>query len=213
MIGFLAGRVIAIAEDRFVLDVQGVGYVIEASGRTLARLEIGSPAEMWIETRVAQDAIRLFGFSGDDERAWFEQLQTIPGVGPRAALGVLDVLTPAALLDAVALEDKAAIARANGVGPKLAARIAQELKGKAPPRGYFGHFAPRTAETPARENASPAASPGAIARADAVSALVNLGWPSPDAQRAVVNALRAGGEDEMDLGALVKRALQELAAP
>lgn len=212
MIGFLAGRVIAIAEDRFVLNVGGVGYVVEASGRTLARLETGGMAEMWIETRVSQDAIRLFGFPGDDERAWFEQLQTIPGVGPRAALGVLDALTPAALMDAVALEDKAAIARANGVGPKLAARIAQELKGKAPPMGYLGHFAPGGPGSGAKDGNAPAASPDSIVRAEAVSALVNLGWPAPDAQRAVATALRSAGKDDMDVGALVKRALQELAA-
>ncbi len=213
MIGFLSGRVVAIAGDRLVLDVQGVGYVIEASGRTLARLETGAKAEMWIETRVAQDSIRLFGFPTDDERAWFEQLQTIPGVGPRAALSVLDVLTPAALMDAVALEDKAAIARANGVGPKLAARIAQELKGKAPPKGYFGHFAPIAPIAGAKDSGASVANPAAIMRADAVSALVNLGYAGPDAQRAVAAAIRMAGEDDVNVGALVKRALQELAAP
>lgn len=207
MIGWLRGEVAALAESHLLLNVNGVGYVLEAGGRTLARLSVGAAVSLWVETKVTQDSIRLFGFLSDEERAWFERLQTIPGVGPRAALSVLDVLAPDALLEAVALEDKAAVARAHGVGPKLALRIVQELKGKAPPKGYFGTFEP----APLRNPASNAQDAPEADRMAGVSALVNLGYPAADARAAIAAALRAEGAGAA-LDVLIRRALQELAS-
>ena len=118
--------------------------------RTLARLTVGANARLYIETHVREDAIRLFGFTGEEERAWFAHLQTIPGVGAKVALGILDAMPPEVLVDAIALQDKAAFARANGVGPKLAARLAQELAAKQGPKGFIslGNGAPLVACTP-----------------------------------------------------------------
>lgn len=179
MIGSLNGVVAAVGEDSALIEVGGVGYLVQASSRTLSRLEVGAPVRVMIETHVREDAIRLFAFTSEDERGWFAHLQTIPGVGAKVALAILDVLSPEQLIDAIALQDKAAISRANGVGQKLAARIVQELAGKAGPKGSLiaaSAFAPR---------ATPAV---AGARAEAVSALVNLGIDSTSAARAVATA-------------------------
>lgn len=207
MIGALKGKIAALGEDVLLMDVQGVHYVVEAGSRTLGRLQLAQETLLWVDTKVSQDAIRLFGFLSDEERAWFERLQTIPGVGPRAALSVLDVLAPAALMDAVSLEDKASVARAHGVGQKLALRIVQELKGKAPPRGFLGGFAPSSPS----DSPTPSSDPFAAHRKDALSALVNLGYPALDAQRAIARILRDATAD-LDLSTLVRRALKDLTA-
>ena len=137
---------------------------------------------LYIETHVREDAIRLFGFASEEERAWFAHLQTIPGVGAKVALGILDAMPPDVLVDAIAVQDKAAFARANGVGPKLAARLAQELAAKQGPKGFLSRAAARAA----RER--PGAAGGA--RAEAVSALVNLGIDPSSASRAVAAAAK-----------------------
>lgn len=203
MIGSLSGIVAAVGEDTALIEVGGVGYVVQAGGRTLARLQQGGPARLYIETHVREDAIKLYGFAGEEERAWFAHLQTIPGVGAKVALGILDIMPPDTLADAIALQDKAAFARANGVGPKLAARLATELTGKGGPKGFIGlaSAAPRASGTAAQIVNG--------ARAEAVSALVNLGIDQSSAARAVASAAK-----QLDADApapeLIRAALKEV---
>lgn len=203
MIGSLSGIVAAVGEDTALIEVGGVGYVVQAGGRTLARLQVGGPARVYVETHVREDAIKLFGFASEEERAWFAHLQTIPGVGAKVALGILDAMPPEALADAIALQDKAAFARANGVGPKLAARLAQELAAKQGPKGFISGGASGIAPRPA--NGAPVNG----ARAEAVSALVNLGIDQSSAARAVASAAK---QFEADAPApeLIRAALKEV---
>lgn len=198
MIGSLQGVVGAVGEDTALIEVGGVGYLVLATGRTLARLSVGAPARLSIETHVREDAIRLFGFSSEEERAWFAHLQSIPGVGAKVALAILDVLTVQELADAIALQDKASVSRANGVGAKLAARIVQELAGKAGPKG-FNSLGPRLAVANAPSGA----------RAEAVSALVNLGIDQSSAARAVASAAKQFS-DETLAPELIRAALKEV---
>lgn len=202
MIGSLKGRIDAIGEDSAILDVGGVGYLVQAGGRTLGRLAAGEEAKLYVETQVREDAIRLFGFLSEEERAWFVHLQSIPGVGAKVALAILDVLAPPELQDAIALQDKASVARANGVGPKLAARIVQELAGKAPPKGFYtvASFEQRAPSAPAVTGA---------ARNEAVSALVNLGIDQAGAARAVAAAAKSLGADP-PAPELIRAALKEV---
>jgi holliday junction DNA helicase RuvA len=202
MIGLLKGVVAAIGEDSALIEVGGVGYVVQAGGRTLARMVIGETSIMHIETHVREDAIKLFGFLSEEERAWFVHLQTVPSVGAKVAVNIIDALTPQDLMDAVALGDKASVSRANGVGPKLAARIVQELAGKAPARGFMASdFAPVG-------KAAASAATGAP-RSDAVSALVNLGIDQTTASRAVAAAMKTFDEDPAT-PELIRVALREV---
>jgi len=203
MIGSLNGVVAAVGEETALIDVNGVGYVVAAGGRTLARLSVGANVRLYIETHVREDAIRLFGFAAEEERAWFAHLQTIPGVGAKVALGILDAMPPEALVDAIALQDKAAFARANGVGPKLAARLATELAAKQGPKGFvsLSAIAPRA-------NGGAAASAGG-SRAEAVSALVNLGIDQSSAARAVASAAKQFDADA-PAPELIRAALKEV---
>ncbi|HEY0291775.1 MAG TPA: Holliday junction branch migration protein RuvA, partial [Hansschlegelia sp.] len=133
MIGKLTGVVDSVGADWVILDVGGVGYVVSCSSRTLSRLpKAGDTARLSIETHVREDRIQLFGFMADLEREWFRLLNTVQGVGTKVALAILSTLEASDLATAIALQDKVAIARAPGVGPKVAARIAAELKDKAP---------------------------------------------------------------------------------
>src|SRR5213082_4001628 len=133
MIGKLKGIIDSYGEDFIVLDVNGVGYLVHCSARTLQELPgTGQPATLSIETHVREDQIRLFGFLSDIEREWFRLLQTVQGVGAKVALSVLGTLPPSDLANAIALRDKTAVARTPGVGPKVAERIVTELKDKAP---------------------------------------------------------------------------------
>lgn len=202
MIGRLRGLVDELGEDEAILDVSGVGYVVRCGSRTLARLPpVGEAAALHVETQWAeQTGITLYGFLTREERAAFVTLKTIQGVGPKAALAVLDVLSPAELDAAVAREDRASVARANGVGPKLALRIITELKGKPLTSGNVVafHAAARPAE-PARPTAA----------GEAVAALMGLQVAEPAARRAVEHAAGRLG-DEAEAGALIKAALQEL---
>jgi holliday junction DNA helicase RuvA len=202
MIGSLRGLVAAIGEDSALIEVGGVGYLVQAGARTLGRLSIGAEARLQIETHVREDAIRLFGFDSEEERAWFAHLQTIPGVGAKVALGILDAMPPDALIDAIAVQDKAAFTRANGVGPKLAARLATELAAKQGPKGFVSLAAARGA----RGGGAPS---GGGARAEAVSALVNLGIDQGSASRAVAAAAK---QFEADAPApeLIRAALKEV---
>lgn len=206
MIGMLRGTVIVIGTDEAIIDVNGVGYLVKCSGRTLSTLSVGAEAVLHIETHVREQAITLFGFADEETRAWFVKLQSVQKVGPKAALAVLDVLSPAEILSAASLEDKTAFSRANGVGPSLAARIVMELSGKPPPagRGFTPMFADAGGDVRVIDSTEMSA------QKDAVSALVNLGIDHSQALRAVASALQA--DAELDLNALVKAALKELSS-
>lgn len=204
MIGKLTGLIDSCGEDFVILDVNGVGYVVQCSTRTLQSLpKIGEAASLAIETQVREDAIRLFGFTSDAERDWFRLLQSVQGVGARVALAILGVLAPAELASALAMQDKAMVSRAPGVGPKLAARIVAELKDKAP---AFASIDPAVARLASADEARSAPKPVQ----DAISALVNLGYGRPQAAAAVGASLKALGE-AAETGALIRRGLKELA--
>lgn len=207
IIGRLKGEVAAVGADTVLIDVGGVGYVAIAGARLLSRLTPGEAAELHIETRVSENSIQLFAFESDEARAWFARLQDVPGVGGKAALALLDVLTPAELMDAIALGDAGAIARAKGIGKKLAERIAGELAGKPAPMGRFASFGVR--DVPGIAARADGGAAGG-ARGEAVSALTNLGYGLSEASRAVAAAAKTGGEGE-DVSALIKAALKELA--
>ncbi len=205
MIGLLNGTVAAVGEDAAMIETSGgVGYVIQAGARTLGRMSVGATVRVFVETHVREDAIRLFGFSSEEERAWFAHLQTIPGVGAKVALGILDAMPPELLVDAIALQDKAAFARANGVGPKLAGRLAQELAAKQGPKGFIG-LSGASGSTPR----APAAANSNGARAEAVSALVNLGIDQSSAARAVAAASKQFDADA-PAPELIRAALKEV---
>ena len=208
MIGRLKGEVISVAEDTAIIDVNGVGYEIYAASRVLAGLVPGEETVLSIETLVREDLIRLFGFPSEHERSAFRLLQSVQGVGAKHALGILQVLTPSEIYDAVAAEDVTSMARAHGVGKKLAQRIVTELQSKV------GALAGATGEVftlAARRKATSApADPLRAARADAVSALSHLGYDGIEARRAVARA--AETLDSPGVEMLIKAALKELAA-
>ena len=204
MIGKLKGVVDSYGEDHVILDVHGVGYVVQCSARTLTALPpVGEAAVLSIETQVREDAIRLFGFRTDNEREWFRLLQTVQGVGSKVALAILSSLEPGAIATAIGTQDKAMVARAPGVGPKLAARIVAELKDKAP---AFGTVDPALVKLSGAVEDRTAPKPVA----DAVSALVNLGYPQAQASAAVAAALRVAGDDA-EAPQLIRLGLREMA--
>jgi Holliday junction DNA helicase RuvA len=204
MIGKLKGVIDSYGEDHVILDVHGVGYVVQCSAKTLTALpQAGEAAVLSIETQVREDAIRLFGFRTDAEREWFRLLQTVQGVGSKVALGILSVLDPGGLATAIGTQDKAMISRAPGVGPKLAARIAAELKDKAP---AFGAVDPLVVTLSGQVEENKAPKPVA----DAVSALVNLGYAQAQASAAVAAALRIAGEGA-EAPQLIRLGLKEMA--
>jgi holliday junction DNA helicase RuvA len=205
VIGRLRGTVAAVGDGQALIDVGGVGYLVHAGARTLARLVVGEAVEAHVETQVSETAFRLFAFLSGEERAWFARLQDAPGVGAKVALAILDALAPGPLMDAIALGDVAAITRAHGVGKKLAERIVTEFRGKPPPMGLFAQLSPSALGPSVGE-----ASSTARARTDAASALVNLGYAHADAARAVADAVRELGEDAAD-AALIRTALKKLA--
>lgn len=205
MIGKLKGIVDSYGEDFVILDVQGVGYVCHCSARTLQGLgRPGEAAVLAIETFVREDQIRLFGFANDGEKEWFRLLMTVQGVGAKVALAVLSVLRPNELASAIALKDVTAIARANGVGKRLAERIAAELKDKAP---GFADVDPTVVQLTG--DVADRKAPKPIA--DAVSALVNLGYGQIPAAAAVAAAAKAAGEGA-STEKLIRLGLKELAA-
>jgi Holliday junction DNA helicase RuvA len=203
MIGKLKGTVEAVGEAHVIIDVAGVGYEVQASARTLRALNLGQEVSLAIETHVREDAIRLFGFTSEVERAWFRTLQTIQGVGSKVALGVLGTLGPQDLATAIALQNWAAVEQSPGVGKKLAQRIVAELKDKAPALTVAGLATPMS-----NKGAGPA--PGGEAAAEAISALTNLGYQPAQASQAVAVAITELG-DAVDTAKLIRRGLKELA--
>ncbi|MFA5955746.1 Holliday junction branch migration protein RuvA [Hyphomicrobium sp.] len=206
MIGKLKGKVDAIGESHLVIDVNGVGYEVQASTRTLRNLKPGDDVALTIDTHVREDAIRLFGFQSEFERSWFRTLQTIQGVGAKVALSVLGVMAPQDLANAVAFGNAAAVEEAPGVGKKLALRIVAELKDKAVGLSLSGHNIP-AGGTLARAATVP---PSSLAFAEALSALTNLGYNPAQANAAVSVAAQELGE-AADTPGLIKRSLKELA--
>jgi holliday junction DNA helicase RuvA len=201
VIGKLTGLVDSSGDDWVILDVGGVGYLVFCSGRTLGLLPPpGGGATLWIETHVREDHIQLFGFADPAEHDWFKLLNGVQGVGAKMALSVLTVLPPHDLVRAIAAQDKASISRAHGVGPKLAGRIASELKDKT---GGMA-LGPVAA-------ANGAGAPGGRVSEDAVSALVNLGYRRAEAFAAVAKASGDLGT-AASVESLIKAGLKELAS-
>ena len=200
MIAKLTGRVDSVGADWAVVDVGGVGYLVFCPALTLGRMKVGGPVSVHVETVVRDDAILLFGFSQIAERDWFRLLTTVQGVGVKAALAILSVLPPDALVTAIAAGDKAALTRAAGVGGKLAARVLSELKDKV------GSIA----LGPGAAGGIGVAVPGdGGVTADAVSGLVNLGYSPSDALRAVTQAAGRLGR-EATVEALIRAGLSEI---
>jgi Holliday junction DNA helicase RuvA len=203
MIGKLKGVIDSYGEDFVIIDVHGVGYQVHCSARTLQELpRTGEAATLSIETHVREDQIRLFGFQGDIEREWFRLLQTVQGVGAKVALNVLGTLKPSDLASAIATRDKAMVARTPGVGPKVAERIVTELKDKAP---AYAHIDPALVQLSGALEEKRAPRPVA----DAVSALVNLGYGQPQAAAAIAAAARNAGEGA-EVKTLIRLGLREL---
>lgn len=211
MIGKLRGKVDAVGESHLILDVNGVGYEVQASARTLRNLKHGEEVSLTIDTHVREDAIRLYGFSSEVERNWFRTLQNVQGVGAKVALAVLGVLSTQDLANAVALGNWAAVEQAPGVGKKLAQRIVAELKDKAPALSMAG----LNVKGPAG-NVDAGAAPAVhvmsegLAAAEAISALTNLGYNPGQASQAVAVAMQELGV-EADTAKLIRRGLKELA--
>src|SRR5579864_4072779 len=194
MIAMLAGVVDQTSADSLILDVNGVGYLIFASSRSLAKAPArGQPLRLLIETHVREDHIHLYGFADEAEREWFRLLTTVQGVGAKIALALLSAVAPEQLATAIAAQDRIALTEAEGVGPKLAQRIVNELKDKVGALSL---------------GASAVVPKGAAS--EAVSALVNLGYPRGDAYGAVSQAARALGANA-SLDALIRSGLKELA--
>jgi Holliday junction DNA helicase RuvA len=203
MIGRLKGIVDEYGDDHVILDVGGVGYHVACSAKTLAVLpSVGEAAVLHTEMLVSENSIRLVGFSTENERGWFRLLDNVQGVGTKVSLALLSTLTTAELTNAIALGDKAMVGRANGVGPKLAQRIVTELKDKVP------KFTGDDTELAAVSSALDAPRP--TAAAEAVSALVNLGYGQSQAGAAVSAAMRDAGEDAAT-ETLIRLGLKELA--
>lgn len=197
MIGKLTGTVDSIEGNHLVIDVQGVGYVVAASARSLQNIHVGEATSLLIETHVREDAINLYGFIDQAERDWFRLLTTVQGVGAKVALALLGILPPERLAQAIVAQDKAALTQAEGVGPKLALRLVTELKDKVSafaPLSAFSHKAP--AATTSLSN-------------DAVSALLNLGYRRMEAFAAVAKAAQALGNNAK-IDDLLRASLAEL---
>lgn len=215
MIAKLRGKVDTIGDDFCIVDVNGVGYLVFASAKSLGKLKIGAEASLLIETVVREDSISLFGFADAWEKEWFTTLTKVQGVGAKVCLAILSVLAPMQLAQAVSAQDKNSFTRASGVGPKLAARIVTELKDKivTVPVSEFAKEI-NMDMTPNEQTANyedvlvaQAGDPTKIE--DAISALVNLGYQRLEAYKAVNQA--ALNAPDADMSELIKLALKEFA--
>ncbi len=204
MIALLRGLLDSASEDSAIIDVNGVGYLVFASARTLRALPpVGQDVRLHIETQVREDHIHLFAFHEENERDWFRLLLTVQGVGAKVALSILSALTPDKLANAIAAQDRTTLSQAQGVGPKLAGRLASELKDKVSAIAMPGN-ALKTKMATGQPQA------GGI-NEDAVSALVNLGYKRADAFGAVARAAQRLGESG-NVEALIRAGLKELSA-
>ena len=202
MIAKLKGLVDSIGEDFCVLDVNGVGYLVFCSGRTLGNLpSMGEAATLMIETHVREDHIHLFGFASELEKDWFNLIQTVQGVGAKVALAIFSVVAIDELSNSIAAQDKTVVGRAKGVGPKLATRIITELKDKV------AKFAAVTSPATVKDGTPPATDNTAIQ--DAVSALVNLGYRQTEAYMVVAGVARSF-DGEASVSDLIRLGLKEL---
>lgn len=217
MFAKLSGMIDDITLTHVIMDVQGVGYLVACSARTRGRLERGTPARLLIETQVREDAINLYGFIDAEEQAWFRLLTGVQGVGPRVGLALLSACSPADLTLALASQDKAILTRADGVGPKLATRIVTELKDKVPDYMAVSGALPGTGSvkgTVAVKSRDDGVGSGAERStatgidADAISALVNLGYGRAEAFSAVARVRASHAPDTV--GDMIKHALNEL---
>ena len=200
MIAKLKGVVDTVDADSAIIDVGGVGYLVSASARTLRELAAGDEVTVLVETIVREDAIALYGFLETAERNWFRILTTVQGVGARVALSILSTLSPDEIARAIAAQDRATLSRPAGVGPKLAARLATELKDKAAAFGV----------APLGKGVEAPVMPAGSINEDAVSALVNLGYKRVEAFGAVARVTQRLGADAR-LDAVIRAGLQELA--
>ncbi len=212
MIAKLRGIIDSFGDDSVIIDVNGVGYLVYVSTRTLSRLVKGAEAVLFIETVVREDSISLYGFASALEKEWFLTLTKVQGVGAKVCLSILSVLTPMQLAQSISAQDKASFSRANGVGPKLAARIVTELNGKMVGLPIGADTADYSAALEDKENVA-APSVAEIPQSnveDAISALTNLGYQRIEAYR-VVN-IAAGKNPDADVSTLIKLALKEFAS-
>ena len=201
MIGKLTGRLDAVSDNGAIIDVGGVGYSVFTSSRTMSQLgSIGEVVTVLVETHVREDHIHLYAFYSDDEKRWFQTLQTVQGVGSKAALAILSALTSEDIMNSLLSEDKTMFVRADGVGQKLATRIVSELKDKVD-----GFFAGKV------DNIETATSQDNSLIADAISAMVNLGFSRFEAQKAVSKASNYKANIET-LDKLIAATLKELAS-
>ena len=215
MIAKLRGKVDTIGDDFCIVDVNGVGYLVFASAKSLGKLKIGAEASLLIETVVREDSISLFGFADAWEKEWFTTLTKVQGVGAKVCLAILSVLAPMQLAQAVSAHDKNSFTRASGVGPKLAARIVTELKDKivTVPVSEFAKeinmdMTPNE-QTANYEDVLVAQADDPAKIEDAISALVNLGYQRLEAYKAVNQA--ALNAPDADMSELIKLALKEFA--
>ena len=206
MIGKLTGRIDTITGNQMILDVGGVGYLVACSAHTLRLAgEVGDITSLWTEMQVREDALNLFGFAEIIERDWFRLLTSVQGVGAKSALSILGILSPERLAQAIASGDKSALTAADGVGPKLALRIATELKDKV------AHFAFSPALSPTSSGSKPSLSVVTSQTEDALSALLNLGYRRMEAFAAISAAASKLGTDAK-IDALIRAALNELSS-
>ena len=211
MIGKLTGRVDEVAEDHLILDVSGVGYLVFASGKTLAALpEKGGTVSLLTETHVREDHIHLYGFATVAERVWFRTLTTVQGVGVKMAMAILSALSPEQILTAIAAQDKKALTVVSGVGPKLAERLVIELKSQAVKLGAAGFSIPAAHAGAASAKLSKTNAPTRSVVEDALSALVHLGYSRSDAFTVVMRLQQEAPEATLD--SLIRNSLRELAA-
>lgn len=213
MFARLTGTIDTIQTNTVILDVHGVGYLVTCSGRTLARLgDAGSMARLHIETQVREDAINLYGFFDAEEQSWFKLLTTVQGVGSRVAMNILTACEPRQLQLAIAAQDRAVLTQAEGVGPKLAARLLTELKDKVADFGSIKIAAGASVLSPKSAKLAGISEPAHGAN-DAISALVNLGYNRAEAFAAVMRARAALEQDNKsadNASDLIRLSLKEL---
>ncbi len=209
MIAKLRGIVDSVYEDCCIIDVNGVGYLVSASSKTLGRLNKGTEVSLLIETVVREDSISLFGFYDAWEKEWFNTLTKVQGVGAKVCLSILSALNPSQLAQAVSAQDKSSFLRASGVGPKLAARIVTELKDKIVtiPTGDVSLSDIAESDTP--QSATPLSEAASDTVEDVISALINLGYQRLEAYK-VVSKVYAENADK-SVSELIRLSLKEFA--